>query len=109
MNRLNDLSFRINIFEDDYLIVEFIIYSFIARFESVERRRDRERDELIEKIKNLQDRVVSLESRIADSADYVNERLEEAPKMIKCAYTGVEEEPIESDNPNHPDQEQPEM
>ena len=91
-----------------YLVVEPLIHSFIARFESVKRRTDRERDELIRKIKNLQDRVISLKSGIADSEDYVDERLVEAPKMIKCIYTGVGEEPTESDNPNLPDQAQPE-
>jgi hypothetical protein len=109
MNRLNDLNFRVNIFENNYLIVKFIIHFFIVRFESIERRRNRKKNKLIRKIKDLQNRVISFKSRIADSENYIDERLEEAPKIIKYIYTGVRKESIKFNNLNYPDQEQPKI
>jgi hypothetical protein len=43
----------VHTFEADYMIAENFIHSFIARFESVERKMDEERDELNRKIKKL--------------------------------------------------------
>ena len=68
--------------------------SLEGRFDSVERRRDKERDELKRTIKELQDEVISLKRSISETTDYIDEKLEKASKLRKCSHICIEEEPV---------------
>ncbi|KAI9770209.1 MAG: hypothetical protein M1839_003237 [Geoglossum umbratile] len=90
-SRMDHLGYRVLHLETDYLTAEHGINSLKGRFDSVERRRDKERDELKRTIKELQDEVISLKRSISETADYVDEKLEKAPKLRKCSHICIEE------------------
>ena len=89
-----DLRYRVLHLETDYLTTEHGINSLERRFDWVERRRDKERDELKRTIKELQDKVVSLKRSISETTDYIDEKLEKASKLRKCSHICIEEEPV---------------
>jgi predicted nucleic acid-binding Zn-ribbon protein len=88
-----DLRYCVLRLETDYLTAEYDINSLEGRFDLVERRRDKERDELKRTIKELQDEVVSLKRSISETADYIDEKLERVPKLRKCTHICIDEEP----------------
>jgi hypothetical protein len=90
---MDHLGYRVLRLDTDYLTVEHGINSLECRFDSVERRRDKERDELKRTIKGLQDEVISLKRSISETADYIDEKLEKAPKLRKCMHICIDEEP----------------
>ena len=87
-----DLRYRVRHLEIDYLTTVHGINSLELRFDWVERRRDKERDELKRTIKELQDEVISLKRSISETTD--NEKLEKASKLRKCLHICIEEEPV---------------
>ena len=78
---MGHLRYRVLRLETDYLTTEYGINSLEGRFNSVERRRDKERDELKRTIKELQDEVISLKRSISETAGYVDEKLEKSAKI----------------------------
>ena len=89
---LMDLRYRVLHLETDYLTTEHGINSLERRLDWVERKRDKERDELKRTIKELQDEVISLKRSISETTD--NEKLEKASKLRKCSHICIEEEPV---------------
>jgi hypothetical protein len=91
---MNDLSFRVNIFEKDYLNIEQIIDSVNARLDSVERKINKKKNKLNGKIKELQNYIVFLTKNFAEIANYRDESLKEESKIMKCAHTNIKEDTI---------------
>ena len=89
-----DLRYRVLHLETDYLTAEHSINSLESRFDSVERRRDEERNELKRTIRGLQDEVISLKRSISETTDYIDEKLEKVSKLRKCSHICIEEEPV---------------
>jgi hypothetical protein len=86
------LRYRVRRLETDCLTAEYSMDSLGRRFESTERRRDEEMNELNSTIKELQDGMISLKRGFRETADYVDGKLEKAPKLRKCAHICIEEE-----------------
>src|SRR5947207_290481 len=87
-----DLHYHILHLKTDYLITEHGINLLKCRLDWIERRRDKERDELKRTIKELQDEVISLKRSISKTTD--DEKLEKASKLRKCLHICIEEEPV---------------